>query len=67
LRYNFSSTAGMSIKNFIFSKTFLKNLGLAAVFVVGLVMILLVWLNFYTRHGQSKPVPDFIGLRWMKQ
>ena len=62
LRYNFSSTAGMSIKNFIFSKTFLKNLGLAAVFVVGLVMILLVWLNFYTRHGQSKPVPDFIGL-----
>jgi beta-lactam-binding protein with PASTA domain len=24
-------------------------------------MALLIWLNFYTRHGQSRPVPDFIG------
>ena len=52
----------MSIKNFIFSKAFLKNLGLAAVIVVGFIMALLIWLNFYTRHGQSRPVPDFIGL-----
>jgi len=52
----------MSLKNFIFSKTFLKNTGIAAVIVVGLVMALLIWLNFYTRHGQSRPVPDFIGL-----
>ncbi len=52
----------MSFKNFIFSKTFLKNTGIAAVIVVGLVMALLIWLNFYTRHGQSRPVPDFKGL-----
>jgi eukaryotic-like serine/threonine-protein kinase len=52
----------MSIKNFIFSRTFLKNLGLAAVIIVGLIMALLIWLNFYTRHGQSRPVPDFTGL-----
>jgi len=52
----------MSIKNFIFSRTFLKNLGLAAVIVVGIIMALLIWLNFYTRHGQSRPVPDFRGL-----
>jgi beta-lactam-binding protein with PASTA domain len=25
-------------------------------------MLLLIWLNFYTRHGQSRPVPDFLGL-----
>jgi beta-lactam-binding protein with PASTA domain len=25
-------------------------------------MVLLIWLNFYTRHGQSRPVPSFIGL-----
>jgi beta-lactam-binding protein with PASTA domain len=25
-------------------------------------MALLIWLNFYTRHGQSRPVPNFIGL-----
>jgi beta-lactam-binding protein with PASTA domain len=52
----------MSIKNFVLSKIFLKNLGLAAVFLVVLIMGLLIWLNFYTRHGQSRPVPDFIGL-----
>jgi len=52
----------MSIKKFIFSKTFLKNLGLAAVIVVGTIMALLIWLNIYTRHGQSRPVPDFRGL-----
>jgi len=52
----------MSLKNFIFSKTFLKHLGLAAVIVVGIIMSLLIWLNFYTRHGQKRPVPDFKGL-----
>lgn len=54
--------AGMSLKEFIFSKSFLKHLGLATTFAVGLVMILLLWLNIYTRHGQSRPVPDFMGL-----
>ena len=52
----------MSLKNFFLSKVFLKNLGLAAVILVGLLMILLIWLNFYTRHGQSRSVPNFVGL-----
>jgi len=52
----------MSLKNFILSKVFIKNLGFAIVIVVGLVMMLLIWLNFYTRHGQARPVPDFFGL-----
>jgi beta-lactam-binding protein with PASTA domain len=52
----------MSIKDFILSKTFLKNIGLAALIFVGFIMLLLIWLNFYTRHGQSRPVPSFIGL-----
>lgn len=25
-------------------------------------MILLIWMNLYTRHGQARPVPDFVGL-----
>lgn len=25
-------------------------------------MIMLIWMNFYTRHGQARPVPDFVGL-----
>jgi len=52
----------MSLKNFILSKLFLKNLGFSIIIVVGAIMILLIWMNFYTRHGQARPVPDFVGL-----
>jgi beta-lactam-binding protein with PASTA domain len=52
----------MSLKNFILSKVFVKNLGLAIAIVVGAVMVLLIWLNFYTRHGQARAVPNFFGL-----
>lgn len=52
----------MSLKDFIFSKTFVKNIGLSIVLAVGVIMILLIWMNLYTRHGQAKPVPDFFGL-----
>ena len=52
----------MSLKNFLLSKVFLKNLGLAVIIFVGLIMVLLIWLNFYTRHGQARPIPDFYGL-----
>jgi beta-lactam-binding protein with PASTA domain len=52
----------MSLKNFLVSKVFVKNLGLAVAIIVGLVMVLLIWLNIYTRHGQARPVPDFYGL-----
>jgi eukaryotic-like serine/threonine-protein kinase len=52
----------MSLRNFLFSKVFVKNLALAVALAVGLLMILLIWLNIYTRHGQARPVPDFYGL-----
>jgi beta-lactam-binding protein with PASTA domain len=52
----------MSLKNFILSKVFIRNLGLAIAIVVGLAMLFLIWLNFYTRHGQARAVPDFVGL-----
>jgi beta-lactam-binding protein with PASTA domain len=52
----------MSLKDYILSKLFLKNLGYAAVIAVGGVLILLIWMNFYTRHGQARPVPNFVGL-----
>jgi beta-lactam-binding protein with PASTA domain len=52
----------MSFKEFVISKVFVKNLALAVAFVVGMIMILLIWLNIYTRHGQARPVPDFYGL-----
>jgi len=52
----------MSLKNFIFSKLFAKHLGIAIAIFVGGIIIMLIWLNFYTRHGQARPIPDFIGL-----
>ena len=52
----------MSLKHFLQSKVFIKNLALAATIFVGLILILLIWLNIYTRHGQARPVPDFRGL-----
>jgi beta-lactam-binding protein with PASTA domain len=52
----------MSLKEFIFSKSFAKHLGLAVIIVVGILIILLLLLNIYTRHGQARPVPDFYGL-----
>jgi eukaryotic-like serine/threonine-protein kinase len=51
----------MSLKNFILSKVFFRHLGLAAAIFVGIMMILLLWLNIYTRHGQAREVPSFIG------
>ncbi len=52
----------MSLKEFLKSKVFLRQLGLAMVIGVGLIIILIIWLNIYTRHGQSRPVPEVRGL-----
>jgi eukaryotic-like serine/threonine-protein kinase len=52
----------MSLKEFLISRVFFKNLSIAVAFLVGTVLILLIWLNIYTRHGQARPVPDFYGL-----
>jgi eukaryotic-like serine/threonine-protein kinase len=52
----------MGLKKFLLSKLFLKQLVLAFLFLAAIVILLLIWLNFYTRHGQARPVPDFMGL-----
>ncbi len=52
----------MSVKEFIKSKVFFKQLGLVLVIGVGIVIFLVLWLNIYTHHGQSRPVPELRGL-----
>lgn len=52
----------MSLKLFLKSKDFLKNLGLAIAIAVIILFATLLWLSIFTRHGQSKPVPDLYGL-----
>jgi eukaryotic-like serine/threonine-protein kinase len=52
----------MSLKEFLKSREFVKHFALAVVAGVGLVFILIIWLNLYTHHGMSRPVPDVRGL-----
>lgn len=48
----------MGIRKFIFSKQFLKHLGLAIVVVNIVFWGSLYILDFYTKHGETVPVPD---------
>jgi eukaryotic-like serine/threonine-protein kinase len=52
----------MSLKEYLISKVFVKSLAIAVTAFVGILILLLIWLNIYTRHGQARPVPDFYGL-----
>jgi len=48
----------MTFIKFLFTKTFLKQLGLAVVVLIVLSFIILWWLKFTTNHGQQIEVPD---------
>ncbi len=52
----------MSLKNFLTSKVFLKQLGIAAVIVVVVAFAMMQWLSYTTNHGQEIPVPDLAKL-----
>ena len=52
----------MSLKQFFVSKDFFKNLGLAIAIAIIILFATLLWLSIFTRHGQSRPVPDLYGL-----
>ena len=52
----------MSVKEFLKSRVFWKQFGLAMVIGVGLILVLIIWLNIYTRHGQARPTPEIRGL-----
>lgn len=45
--------------DFIFSKVFVRQIGLIILFYIGIALILLLWLRFYTHHGQKIDVPDY--------
>lgn len=52
----------MSLIKFIFSKTFVKQLVLAAIFLLVIVFLILYWLKFTTNHNQHTEVPDLAKL-----
>lgn len=52
--------------NFLKSKTFLIQLGLAAIAVIVLVFVALQWLKGTTNHGEFVEVPDFSKMSVME-
>ena len=69
--YNFSSyfcpivekNKSMNLLKFFQKHAIIANLLLAIVIISGLIVGLLIWLDAYTRHGESVNVPDVKGLR----
>lgn len=52
----------MSILNFIKSKVFIKQLGLAVLVVVIFLLVLMQWMKITTNHSQKIQVPDLSKL-----
>lgn len=48
----------MSLKNFLKSPVFFKQVGIALVIVVVVIFLLLQWLDFFTNHDEKILVPD---------
>jgi beta-lactam-binding protein with PASTA domain len=48
----------MSVRNFLTSKVFLKQLVIAILIIVVVVFAIIQWLGFTTNHGQQIPVPE---------
>ena len=51
-----------ALKQFIFSKHFLKHIGLVTIFYLLVIILTIIYLNFSTNHGEKIAVPDLTGL-----
>jgi hypothetical protein len=50
------------IKDFVFSKHFVKHFGLVVLFYLTAVFITVIYLNLATNHGEKIAVPNFTGM-----
>lgn len=46
---------------FLISKPFLKQLLFVFIFLAVVLMLVLLWLRFYTNHGQKLELPDYVN------
>jgi len=53
----------MSFFSFLFSKSFLKQIGIAIGVFIVIIFIIIFFLNNYTGHSKTIPVPDLSGIR----
>lgn len=56
----------MSFFSFVFSKSFLKHLGIALGVFIVLILLIILSLNAYTGHGKTIAVPDLSGINKTK-
>jgi len=61
-RWHTNKRTPLSLIRYIFSKTFLVNLAIVAVFGVVAIVGLYYWLDAYTEHGETVATPDFTGV-----
>lgn len=52
----------MSLKKFLTSNVFFKQVAIAIVIIIILVFVMMRWLNFTTNHGQQIQVPNLTKL-----
>lgn len=52
----------MNFIKFIFTKVFLKQIGIAIGVLIVLVFLIMQWLKYSTNHGEFKTVPDLSKL-----
>lgn len=51
-----------NIWRFFISKTFWLNIAVAAVIFIGILWLTLLFLQSYSRHGESQTVPNVVGM-----
>jgi beta-lactam-binding protein with PASTA domain len=54
----------MSFLGFLFKKNFYIHLGIAVILTVVLLLVVIMSLNAYTRHGEAYVVPDVEGITY---
>jgi len=50
-----------SLFSFLYSKKFIKNIGLIALTYLAVIIVLVYYLDSFTKHGQKVEVPNLVG------
>ena len=60
--FSFAKIRPMNFLKFLFSRSFIKQIGLALVAIIVFSFLSLKWLKSYTNHGAFVEVPNLVGL-----
>ena len=60
--FSFAKIRPMNFLKFLFSRSFIKQIGLALIAIIVFSFLTLKWLKSYTNHGAFVEVPNLVGL-----